>query len=156
MPSPFVAVGATPADTAPIINAPFFPDIDPDEARGAMKLDGTVTPARLRNALITAIGEANGLLATWAFTHIESGHATLADVPAQQIDGASLKVHQYKIAVFALATAQLTEAIRTIDTSRQGNQAADTLEQPIDTHRRNAHWMLNDIRGIPRTTVELI
>lgn len=156
MPSPFVAVGATPVDIAPIINTPFFPNIDPDEAQEAMKLDGTVTPNRLRNALITAIGEANNLLEIWAATHIESGHATLADVPAQQIDGASLKVHQYKIAVFSLAAASLTEHIRSIDTSRQGNAAADTLEQPIDTHRRTAHWMLNDIRGNPRTTVELI
>lgn len=156
MPTPFVAVGATPADTAPIANAPFFPAIDPDEAREAMKLDGTVTPARLRAALITAIGDANQQLTTWANAQMANGHPTLADVPAQQIDSASLKVHQYKVAVFSLAAASLTEHIRTIDTTRQGNAAADTLEQPIDTHRRTAHWALNDIRGNPRTTVELI
>lgn len=156
MPSPFVAVGTAATDQAVIQNGPFWPAIDPDDCRTAMNLDGTVTDPRLRAALIGAMGEANQLLTPWAATHIDAGHATLADVPAQQIDGASLKVHQYRSAVYHLATAALTEHLRSIDTSRQGNATADVLEAPIDTHRRNAHWLLNDIRGNPRSTIELI
>lgn len=156
MASPFVAVGTASPDQAPIENGAFWPPIDPDACRDVMKLDGTVTNPRLRAALIGAMGEANQLLTAWAGVHQASGHATLADVPAQQIDGGSLKVHQYRTAVYYLAAAQLTEHIRSIDTSRQGNAAADVLEAPIDTHRRTARWLLNDIRGNPRTTVELI
>lgn len=156
MASPFVAVGTAATDQAVITNDAFWPGIDPDDCRTVMKLDGTVTDARLRTALITAIADANRQLTPWAATHLEAGRATLASVPAPQIDGGSLKVHQYRQAVYHLAAAELTEHIRSIDTSRQGNAAADVLDTPIDTHRRTAHWLLNDIRGNPRTTVELI
>lgn len=156
MASPFVAVGTAATDQAVITNDAFWPGIDPDDCRTVMKLDGTVTDARLRTALITAIADANRQLTPWAATHLEAGRATLADVPAMHVDGGSLKVHQYRQAVYHLAAAELTEHIRSIDTSRQGNAAADVLDTPIDTHRRTAHWLLNDIRGNPRTTVELI
>ena len=156
MPSPFVAVGTATADQAAIQNGAFWPAIDPDDCRTVMALDGSVTDARLRAALIGAMGEANQLLTPWAAPHLEAGHATLAAVPAQHTDGSSLKVHQYRTAVYHLAAAALTEHLRSIDTSRQGNAAADVLETPIDTHRRTAHWMLNDLRGNPRSTIELI
>lgn len=156
MPSPFVAVGGTPADQAEIQNAPFWPAIDPDHARDAMKLDGTVTDKRLRDALIDAMADANAQLATWAAARQAEGAATLADVPAPQIDGTRIKLTQYRRAVYALAAAQLVERYRSIDTSRQGIQTAGLLEEPIDTHRRDAHWALNDIRGNPRSTIELI
>ena len=156
MASPFVAVGTAATDQAVITNDAFWPGIDPDDCRTVMKLDGTVTDARLRTALITAIADANRQLTPWAALHLEAGRATLDAVPAMHVDGGSLKVHQYKVAVYHLAAAELTEHIRSIDTSRQGNAAADVLETPIDTHRRTAHWLLNDIRGNPRTTVELI
>lgn len=156
MASPFVAVGTAATDQAVITNDAFWPGIDPDDCRTVMKLDGTVTDARLRTALITAIADANRQLTPWAALHLEAGRATLDAVPAMHVDGGSLKVHQYKVAVYHLAAAELTEHIRSIDTSRQGNAAADVLETPIDTHRRAAHWLLNDIRGNPRTTVELI
>lgn len=156
MPSPFVAVGGTPADQAEIQNAPFWPPIDPDHAMAALKLDGTVTPQRLRDALIHAIADANAQLAPWATARQAEGAATLADVTAPQIDGASIKLAHYRRAVYSLAAAHLTEHYRSIDTSRQGNQTAGLLEEPIDTHRRDAHWALNDIRGNPRSTIELI
>ena len=156
MASPFVAVGTAATDQAVITNDAFWPGIDPDDCRTVMKLDGTVTDARLRTALITAIADANRQLTPWAALHLEAGRATLDAVPAMHVDGGSLKVHQYKVAVYHLAAAELTEHIRSIDTSRQGNAAADVLDTPIDTHRRTAHWLLNDIRGNPRTTVELI
>ena len=156
MPSPFVAVGTAATDQAVIANDAFWPAIDPDDCRAVMKLDGTATDPRLRTALITAIADANRQLTAWATAQTAAGYPTLASVPAPQIDGGSLKVHQYKVAVYHLAAAELTEHLRSIDTSRQGNAAADVLDTPIDTHRRTAHWLLNDIRGNPRTTVELI
>lgn len=156
MASPFVAVGTAATDQAVITNDAFWPGIDPDDCRAVMKLDGSAADPRLRAALIGAIGDANRQLTAWATAQAAAGYPTLASVPAPQIDGGSLKVHQYRQAVYHLATAELTEYIRSIDTSRQGNAAADVLETPIDTHRRTAHWLLNDIRGNPRTTVELI
>lgn len=156
MPSPFVAVGGTPVDQPPIQNEAFWPDIDPDAARAAMKLDGTVTPERLREALITAMGDANWQLTAWATQQQAAGYATLSDVPAQTIDGTSLKLAQYRRAVYALAAANLIERYRSIDTSRQGIQTAGILEEPIDDLRRDAHWALNDLRGNGRTTIELI
>jgi len=147
------------ADAAPetaITNDGFFPNIDPVNAREELRLDGTVTAARLRSALIDAITTANDELDTWKATQIAAGSATLADVPAKQIDGASVHLHRYKRAVYALTKANLTERYRDFDSTAAGNKNADQMETPIDDYRRDARWALNDILGIGRTTVELI
>lgn len=75
---------------------------------------------------------------------------------APSIDGESVKIHHFRRAVYALAAASLAERIRSIDTTRSGIQAAGVLEEPIDTLMRDARHALNDLRGLPRATIELI
>ena len=156
MPSPFVAVGTPAPEQTDIENGSFWPAVSPTVSRDLMKLDGTVTDGRLRAALITGMGEANWQLKAWRDAQVEAGHSTLAAVPADTIDGTSLKVTQYHRAVICIAAATLIERYRSIDTSRQGIATAGILEEPIDDLRRDAHWALNDIRGNPRSTIELI
>lgn len=143
-----------------VANDGFFPDIDPAAARAACRLDGTVTPARFRPALVAAIASVNTELATWAATQRAAGAATLADVPATTIGGASLLVHHYLRAVHECAMADLAEAYREIDVTPQSagkyGRVADKLELKTDEHRRNMRWAVSDILGIRRTTVALV
>lgn len=140
----------------PIANDGFWPDIDPAEARTRMRIDGTVTAARLRAALVEAIAATNAKLAAWQALQIAAGHATLAAVPAPSIDGTSAHAHRYQRAVACTAAANLIERHRSFDATNDGHQYADKLESPIDDLRRDAHWAIADILGRARTTVELI
>ncbi|MDP3579151.1 head completion/stabilization protein [Methyloversatilis sp.] len=152
----FVAIGATPTDQAPITSGAFWPAVDPDDALKDKRIDGTVTPPRLRAALIDAIATVNHDLAGWMAAQIALGFDTLAEVPAPVVDDESIHVHRYRRAVYCLAAADLTEQYRSFDATDAGHQYADKLETPIGDLRRAAHWALRDIRGEQRTTVDLI
>ena len=152
-------VVTAPADTPaeePIANGTFWPEVDPVQVRVAQRIDDTITSTRLRNALIEAIVSVNGELAAWRAARELEGRATMAAVPADEVDGASILVHRYHRAVGCFAKASLIERYRDFDTTASGNKKADQLETPIDDHHRDARWAISDILGISRTTVELI
>ena len=146
---------AAPADD-PIENGDFWPEIDPAKIREAQRIDTTVTDPRLRDALIEAIASVNGELVTWRAAQVAAGYDSLADVPAEEIAGASIKTHRYLRAVGCTAKASLIERYRDYDTTARGDRKADVMENPIDDLRRDARWAISDIQGIGRTTIELI
>lgn len=144
------------AETGTILNDGWFPDIDLQQAREAMRLDGTVTDVRLKESLIAALLDTNRALTAWQQLHQAAGVQKLADVPASGIDGKSRLLALYRRAVHSLAKADLIERYRDYDTTADGNRKAELLDPQIDDQRRNAHWALADIVGRPRLTVELI
>jgi hypothetical protein len=141
---------------AKVVNDGWFPDIDIDDVRAATKLDGTVTPERLRRAVVDAIATVNADLAQWQAAQIAAGHSDLASVPAKQVDGVSIQVSRYERAVYSLTHADITEQYRGYDSTKSGGQKAESLDGTICQSRRNARWAMNDIRGISRSTIELI
>ena len=152
----FIAVPPTAATEEAIANGDFFPEIDPVEARKRMRLDGTVTPERLRDALVDAALTVNSDLDAWRLLQIDAGYTTLADVPAPEIDGASAHTHRYLRAVLCHAAANVTERLRDYDSTNDGHLQADKLIDTINTLRRDARWAVSDILGKGRSTVELI
>ncbi|KVP44085.1 head completion/stabilization protein [Burkholderia ubonensis] len=122
-----------PRDTParPIANDAFYPDVLLEHSRGTMRLDGSITDARLR-------------------------HGLLADVPADQLDGESVRLQHGRRAVYCLATATLIERYRDYDTTYDGARRADELEPQDHELRRDASCAISDIVGRPRVTVELI
>ena len=62
--SGFIAGGDTSA-AYPISNADFWPDIDGQQLRAAMRIDSSVTDDRLEVATVNAMIEANRELATY-------------------------------------------------------------------------------------------
>lgn len=144
------------ADGTPINSGDFWPEVDPVAARQAMRLDGTVTPQRLRAALIEAIASVNGQLADWRRAQQSDGFTRLADVPADEVDGQSIQVQRWLRAVHCLATANLTERYRSFDSTAAGNKKADELDTTVDDLRRDSNWAISDITAQPRTTIELI
>ncbi|OIT10256.1 head completion/stabilization protein [Ralstonia solanacearum] len=158
--SSFIAVAPVPASAQPggraIGNDGFFPDIDVDQACAAMRLDGTVTPERLRAALVDAVLSVNDELAAWKARQLAAGFLALGAVPAQQIDGQSRYVHRYLRAVHCTAAAWLIERYRSFDATAAGDRKAEVENTSVDDLRRDARWTISDIAGTPRTTVELI
>lgn len=151
-----VQAPGTPAIEPPIAIGAFWPDIDPFEIREAQRLDNTVTPARLRPALIEAASTTIEALAAWKIAQIELGYTTLAAVPSDEIDGATIIEHRFKRAVGSLAKALLMERYRDFDATAKGDKRADALTDPIDDCRRDHLNALADITGRPRCTIELI
>lgn len=159
--SSFIAIADPPAHVSPdtsttVANDEWFPDIDLQDLREAMRLDGTVTYERLRLATVDAIASVNDELHAWQVAQRARGHADLASVPATRIDGVSGHVLRYRRAVYNLTRADLTEQYRSYDATKSGAQHAEELEATTSESRRNVRWALNDIRGIARSTIELI
>jgi len=144
------------AEEPVIDNDGWFPAIDLRKLRARARLDGTVTPERLRHSALEAIASVNTELAGYRQAQIALGHASLADVPAPQLDGQSVQLTRYHRAVYSAVQADLAERMRDFDTTGAGDKRADRLEPAIEDMRRNLRWAISDLLGIRRTTVELI
>ena len=158
----FIATANPPAaGTEPVVaNDGFWPDIDREQLRKDIRLDGTVTADRLHLAIEAAMWSINAELQAWQDVQLEAGHATLAAVPARQLAGESVKARQYRRAIYSHVQAQLAEAYRDMDTTPSGDgkseRVRERIEARIDEHRRALRWAIADIKGQRRTTVELI
>lgn len=150
------AASGSPGGTTVLTNDGWFPDIDLNDLRASMRLDGTVTHERLRSAVLDAMASVNAELAVWRVSQRAAGYSELARVPAPTIGGHSTLNLRYQRAVYHLAYADLTEQYRGYDSTKTGGQKADDLTNTVDEARRNARWAVSDIRGIPRSTIELI
>lgn len=139
-----------------ITNTAFWPDLDMAGFRAEMRTDGTVTPARLRQAVLTAIAEVNAELYDFKQRQLAAGYATLAVVPADMIDGESQRLQLYRRAVWCWTKATLTERYRDFDATASGNKKADELVSTVDDLWRDVSWSLSRLQDKPRMTVELI
>lgn len=151
----FVATNQDATDTK-IENDGWWPDVDPAEVRDIARLDGTITPARLREALATAMGATNVELLPWRTAQEASGYTSLADVPSMVIGGASRFVDLYQRAVRCRAQAYLVERYRNYDVTDSGQKKAEEQSLSIDELRRDLRWAIADIQGLPHNVVELI
>lgn len=140
----------------PVANTAFWPAIDLEQYRAAMRQDGTLTPVRVREAALNAMREVNARLAVWRQAQESAGYLALDAVPAERLDGESLHVQHYRRAVFCLMQASLTERFRSIEATGIGQRRAETLDSTVDDLRRDASWAINDIQGRQRMTIALI
>ena len=145
-----------PAPETPVVNDGFFPNIEPVAIREAARIPSSVTPARLRAAILGAIMSVEIDLRPFAADSIAAGYATLADVPAPQLDGQSVQLIRYNRAIALYSKAELVERHRDFDTTSAGGSQADELGPSIDELRRDAMHAIRDILGRTRTTVDLI
>lgn len=152
--SGFIATGT--AEQFTLTNDGFWPDIDADRLRASLRLDGTVSNARLELAAVNAMLSVNRELAVLRAEYLADGYATLADVPAAELQGLSGLVHLYRRAIYCTAGAELAERYRSFDATAAGNQRADDLTPSIDEYRRDARYAIRDLLGITHSTVELI
>lgn len=139
-----------------LANSGFWPDIDLTDARKSMRIDEMVTEERLTKALISAIAYVNDRLRPYRERLEAAGHPKIENVPAEEINGQSVKLSRYIQAVYSWATAQLIENYVTLDITNTGQKRADLQNPMIDGHRRDCYWAIQDIQALPRTVAELI
>lgn len=152
--SGFIAGGT--AEAFALVNDGFWPDIDADHLRAAQRIDAAVTNARLEVAAVAAMVAVNRDLSAAKAKWLAAGFGTLAEVPADQIAGASMHVHRYRRAVYSLTSAEVAERYRSYDATNSGAKGADLDEPSADDYRRDARHAVRDILGIGHATVELI
>lgn len=145
------------ADTeSTISNDGWFPDVVPAGVRDQARFDGTVTSARLNQAILTAMADINIQLANYKQQRMLEGAASLAEVPGPDLGADRVWLIHYRNAVLSHVQAHFAETYRQFDTTGQGDKKAEPLEATADQHRRNLHSALAAITQRPRATVELI
>ena len=97
-----------------ILNDSFFPKISISEFRNVARIDGTITTARLKDALVEAIASVNDELANYKSKQTV---ATLSAVENAKIGGQNILAYRYKRAVHCLAQANLYERYASYDTN---------------------------------------
>ncbi|MBN2974945.1 head completion/stabilization protein [Pseudomonas lactucae] len=152
--SAFVANGTV---TSGHINTDsFWPSIDLDGLRASLRIDASVTPARLETAVIAAAINLNNELRKWRATQLAAGYESLADVPGDRIKDVSVQAHLYRRAIEAATGAEVCERYRDYSATNKGNEKAEETAPTIDDYRRDLRWAVRDFLGLSRTTVELI
>ncbi|MDK1705303.1 head completion/stabilization protein [Serratia rubidaea] len=139
------APAARPESEPVIKNSFFWPDIDPAEVRDLMRIEGTITAPRLRQAIKSAIAEVNAELHDYRRAQMDDGYQRLEDAPAEKIDGESVRVSEYRNAVSAMSAALLSEQYRSLDTAAAGARKADVIEFAIDELWRNARNAISNV-----------
>jgi hypothetical protein len=152
--SGFVAGGPTAGGH--INTDPFWPSIDLDDLRKTLRIDSSVSQPRLETATINGAITVNRELAAWRSSQQAAGHATLVEVPSEQVNDVSILAHLYLRAIQAATGAEITERYRSYDSTNAGHQNVDELTPSIDEYRRDQRWAIRDLLGCNRTTVELI
>lgn len=152
----FIATAPTAPDEGEITSSPFWPAISLPDLRETVRLDGTVTTARLTHAVIDAITSVNRDLADWRRARQAEGHATLAAVPSEVINNESVHLHSYRRAVYAMTRANLLERYTDYSATSDGVKGADAKIISSDDLYRDARFAIRDILGTTHNTVELI
>lgn len=157
-----IVEAAKPGDEFPLVNSSlFYPDIDPEEVRQTMRLDGTVTKARLREEVVSAMIQVNRELYAWKVAQMDARYESLAEVPDYSsevgITGTVAdKVSLYKRAVALRAAWQLNEKYRNFDSTAEGQRRAAEQQPVIDDLARNYRWTINEIMDLAHCDVELL
>jgi len=152
----FIATAPTAPDEGEITSNPFWPAISLADLRETVRLDGTVTTARLKHAIVDAITSVNRDLADWSIARQAEGNATLAAVPSEVINGESVHLHSYRRAVYAMTRANLLERYTDYSATGDGVKGADAKIISSDDLYRDARFAIRDILGTTHNTVELI
>jgi hypothetical protein len=154
--TPSIVPEADDTPEAVVTNDGWFPGIDPASLREEFRIRDSVTPPRLRAAIVGAIITVGNQLVAFKAGHVAAGHANLGAVPSPQIDGKSRLIQLYGRAIGAAVKVELVERYRDTDLTGAGQRQVDELDASIGELRRDAIHAVRDLLGVTRTNVELI
>lgn len=162
MSGPFAITSSIPAPGSPPAPAHidcgrFWPAVDLDHLRKAIRIDQAVTPERLidvvENAALDIMAELDG----WQIQQEAAGYTNLTSVPGRYSVGEKsdyvVRWHRAIASVVAgdLADRQHAQSVRSSGVERAEELAADT-----DIHRRNVTYAVRDFLGRTRIIAEVI
>ena len=151
---------APPASDAPaetIKGDAFWPDLELGRLRGAIRVDQTVTPMRLREVARGAMLDIMDELEDWRVEQQAAGYASLADVPGRRrVDDMTDYQVRWFQAVHAVIAADLDDGYLGQSARASGMERAEELAAGVDRHRRNVTYAVRDFLGRPRIIAEAI
>lgn len=107
-----------------------------------MRTDGTVTQPRLKQVALSAISEVNAELYEFRRRQQMLGYTSLAEVPAEQLDGKSERIQHYFNAVYCWARAMLNERYQDYDATASGVKRGEELAEASGDLWRDARWAI--------------
>ncbi len=134
-----------------IKNDGFFPDVSTQQIRESVRLDGSVSDPRLKDAITTAILEVNKQLRS-----LKDKASELSALATTEIDGRPDTELLYFRAVYSAVAADINEKYGNYDSTHEGQKKLSELEPTVNDHRRNLRWAIRDLLGVNRCTVDLI
>ncbi|MGV3511909.1 MAG: head completion/stabilization protein [Novosphingobium sp.] len=155
----FVALPASPVspDNAVVPGDGWYPDIDVNAMRDALRITDQVTHARIVGAIEGGLLTVEGELAFWRATQESEGFAALDEIePDRMIGGEHRLTLLYTRAVRFHAAAELAELHRDLSATTDGATRAEPQLLTAEDYRKHATAAIRDILGTPRVTVELI
>ena len=155
----FVALPASPTSPVNSVVAGdgWYPDIDVNAMRDALRITDQVTHARIVGAIEGGLLTVDGELAFWRATRESEGCANLEEVePDRMLAGEHRLTVLYIRAVRFHAAAELAELHRDLSATTDGQARAEPQLLTAEDYRKLATLAVRDILGVPRVAVELI
>jgi hypothetical protein len=135
----------------------WWPNMNLTAVRDAIRIDTTVAPDRLRDAVRQAMLDIAAALTAWRAEQEAAGYESLAAVPARiMVDGVSDYVLRFNRAVYSVVGADLAERQIGSRLTSAGADRADELSADIDIHTRNVTWAVRDFLGRTRVIAEAL
>lgn len=135
----------------------WWPAIDCNAMRDALRLGDTVPQARLIAAIEGGLITVDGELADWRAAREAEGVADLESFePDRTLGGKPRAVLLFTRAVRFAAAAELAELHRDMTATAHGQARADDEQLTAADYRRLCTQAIRDMIGTPRCTVELI
>lgn len=155
----FVALPPSPTspENSVVAGDGWYPDIDCNAMRDALRITDQITHPRLTGAIEGGLLTVEGELAFWRATREAEGATSLADVdPDRQTAGEHRLTLLYTRAVRFHAAAELAELHRDLSATTDGQIRAEPQMLTAEEYRKLATQAVRDILGQPRVAVELI
>ncbi|SFG08363.1 Phage head completion protein (GPL) [Novosphingobium sp. CF614] len=155
-------VPAPDPEAAQVVADGWFPPIALADVRDRLRLgEGTVSTARLTEAIEGGMVHALRELAQWRAARVLDGAGELADVTTDQLNGHNYAVLLWQRVVRYFAGADLAADYRDVSATDQGLDRAAEKDLTSDELRRRALAAVADLRSIggdpvARNRVELI
>lgn len=134
----------------------WFPAIDVNAVRDAIRLRGEVPHVRLVAAIEGAVLTVTGELAEWQAAHVANGIESLAEVDDRQIAGRNRLEMLFERAVRFAAAAELSDLARDMTATDAAIQRIDEESPPAMEMHRLSTLAIRDILGVTRCVSELI
>lgn len=154
-------VALPPSPTSPegafVAGDGWYPAIDCNAMRDALRITDQITHQRLVSAIEGGLLTVEGELAFWRATQESTGFANLAAVePLRMMADQHRLTLLYTRAVRFSAAAELAELHRDLSATTDGQTRAEPQMLTAEDYRKLATQAVRDILGEPRVAVELI
>ena len=121
-----------------------------------MRLDGTVTYARLTTSVVEAMAFVNDCLRPLREEQQARNITSMAEMAGEVINGSNIFITRYKRAVYCYAAANIQERYASFDLTREGEKKGEIFQDSINDLRRDGQLAIRDLLGVPRITAALI